>query len=234
MKKMTKILISLLLLVSIVFSFASCEVLEDVLVFMSGLNPFVPKFGRPKTKEDGLHAVDHYYETKWVETYDEMVDILSKMKAAGTKTPQIPAFDCEEYGIDIKFQITLRRSDLMNLEEGQNYYDIKLHDIYIDCYLFFEEITIEQIKARHSILHAPYGSFRLYAVEKKYFDILANPNDYDDLKIHNDRADGTKEIGRYHIYYDGKNQFYIQRSEADFELTEEQIEILKKTVVVIE
>ena len=217
MKKTAKILISLLLIVSVALSIASCDVLKSFSRLKNG----------PGTTYADLH------KSIWVDTYDEMVTVLSEMKAAGTKTPQIPTFNCDEHGIDVKFQIIIRKSDIADLEAEQSYYDVKLINIDIKCYLFFEDVSLEEAYAFG--IYGPDMSCRYYKIEKyESDDVLSSYDGVDDLDIHNIDDSGNSEIGRYHIYYNGKNQFYIQKSWADFELTEEQIEILEKTLVVID
>lgn len=219
MRKTAKIFISLLLLFAIACSFASCDLIKR----------FGDKDGPGTTYKEAHVAI-------WVETYDELKFVLDRMKAAGTKTLQIPAFDCEEYGIDVKFQIVLRRSEAEQLQDGENYYDVKLNFVHIVCYLFFEEVTIEQIQARYSIIEGSKCSeFRFYRVAmKNRYDVLTPPKDYEDFKIHNVGLNGETNSEIYYMYYDGKNQFYIERSRTYFDLTEEQLETLEKTVVLIE
>ena len=99
MKKVTKILISILLLVSIVCSFVSCSAINNVIGKLVAVDG------------PGCGLANYEYDVYWVETYDEMLDILSKMKAAGTDTPKIPAFNCDEHGIDVKFRISVHETD---------------------------------------------------------------------------------------------------------------------------
>ena len=225
MRKFSKIFLSLLLLVAIMLSCASCDSSTNVFSMLFGIDG-----GR---KSCGL---DNYqYCVFWIDTYDEMIYVLDKMKAAGTQTPQIPAFNCEEYGIDIKFQIVLRRSAVEQLKEGQNYYDVKLSYVSIYCCLFFETVTLEQIQdySLHE-LESGFVNFRLYTVRKfKHSDVLEKPY-YRNVRIHNEGLDGNPEYGKYYIYYNTKNQFYMEKSHIHFDLTEEQIEILEKTLVIIE
>ena len=216
MKKVTKILISLLLLVSIVCSFASCEVLEDVFNFM--LNPFTPTFG------PGTRAVD-MREVRWVESYDEMLEILNKMKNAGTSVPQFIAFDCEEYGIDVKFKISLsKKKDMAKLEPGQSFYDIKLSYVHITCYLFSEDISVAELDKE-----GVYGPkhYRYQVSKADHSKIIPDFTDVNQLEII-DNADG-----RWIVYYQGKTQIYLRPGDQGTELTEEEVEILKKTLVVI-
>ena len=69
---------------------------------------------------------------------------------------------------------------------------------------------------------------------KNRYDVLTPPKDYEDFKIHNVGLNGETNSEIYYMYYDGKNQFYIERSRTYFDLTEEQLETLEKTVVLIE
>ena len=216
MKKTAKILISILLLVSIAFSFNSCALGERL--SFDGRN-------------DPYSLIHHEYKVYWVETYDEMLDILSKMKAAGTDTPKIPAFNCDEFGIDVKFRIEVHKSDIEKLKDGEEYYDRRLEKNFsIQCYIFLDDIDIQILKAYIDSI----PSVHYYVVKKYNSQEVESFADFEDLKIHKQRSDGTTEFREFHIYYNGKNQFYIKKYNEAQELTEEQIEILKKTVVVIE
>ena len=180
MKKMTKILISILLLVSIVCSFASCALGERLL--FDGRN-------------DPYSLIHHEYKVYWVETYDEMLDILSKMKAAGTDTPKIPAFNCDEFGMDVKFRIMVHSSDVKKLKEGQKYYDRRLKKgVSIQCYIFLDDIDIPTLITR---VYSIPSSVHYYAVKKYNSQEVESFADFKDLKIHKQRSDGTTELENF-------------------------------------
>ena len=216
MKKFKKITISLLVLIAITVSFASCDKLVD--------------FYQKKIKRiDGPGTSNHeVFECFWVETYDEMLVVLAKMKSAGTQTPKIPAFDCEDQGIDVKFCITVKKADIKELSEGQAYYDTKLSYVGVQCIIFFESVTIKEIE------ETSYTVFNCYEVIAAHLEEVDTIQGAEDLKLYASDSTVQSEEGKIHVYYNGKNQFYLKKGIKSEALTEDQIAILAKTVVIIE
>lgn len=216
MEEIKKIAI-IFLLFAITVSLVSCNSLTDLYDKINGID------GPGATESDA-------FTVKWVETYDEMVDIANKMKSSGTEVPQFIAFDCEEDGIDVKFRIILSKSDVEKIEDGQSFYDIKLSYVDIKCYIFSENISIAELEKYE--LSSPLHYH--YTIEKyNKHDVIQSVEGANDLRI--DRADPgvAQETGRLHVFYFGKYQFYLQKGDQGAELTDEQIEVLEKTLVVI-
>lgn len=215
MRKIKKSVVALLLLVSVMFSFASCDLINEVKDFLD------VDFGGPGTTSYDAIAV------KWVETYEEMIAIVEKMRATGTEVPQIPAFNCEEYGIDVKFRILFYSSYISYLEEGKEIYDIPI--ISVTCYIFFEDVTIDDLEKYHTTPSGMNG----YCVTQRNYNIEINaPSITDSVEFSKNSVTSSERIS-YGVKYNGEYKFSIVAIDNDIALTKEQIEILKKTLVVI-
>ena len=213
MRKIKKSLVALLLLVSVIFSFASCNLID-------GVNDFLDRNADgPGTTEEDL------YEACWIETYEEMLVVVEKLKANGTEVPIIPAFDCEEYGLDIKFQFIISKHLLKNLEDGQEFYDTKISNLNVKCVVFLEDVTIKTLKSYG------LGIYNKCLLVNKIQGV--DPEPPTSAAVVNIQPSATVE-GRFSVNYNRKAQFALQRGYIEFDLTEEQIEILKKTVAIIE
>lgn len=155
MKKPAKILISIMLLVSIVVSFVSCDLIDSIL----------HKFNRPSShplydpylyreNENGytggysILAFDHENrEMHWMETFDELKVAISHLINAGNKVANelIPTYENEV--VDAKYFVMLKDKDWQPLSEGQLWYDRKGVDSIVIYYVgFLEEVTIEEIE----------------------------------------------------------------------------------------
>ena len=220
MRKIKKSLVALLLLVSVIFSFASCNLID-------GVNDFLDR----NVDGPGGTYTDQY-EIKWIETCDEMLTIIEKMRANGTEIPQIPLFDCEGYGIDVKFRIDIKKSFLNELEEGQEYYDKRMSNnvFSVRCYIFFQDVTIDELES--------CGQLMIYDCLKVVIHhniTVEDPKDAKDIQILPNPLDASgPELMAYVVSYNGKNQFKLEKNQPDFVIAEEQIEILEKTIMLIE
>ena len=229
MRKIKKSLVALLLLVSVIFSFASCSFLDvlDGIFREDNDTPDNTIFNSSEFIDGGPGSTySDTYEEIWIETYEEMLVIVEKMKANGTEVPQIPAFNCEEYGLDVKFMISLPKHFLNGLEEGQEFYDIKINNFSICCAVFFEEITIETLKLYDA--GVIYNKCLTVTVESSRKSNVESPTNAEDVTIQPSDIDGI-----YSVKYNDKFQFQLKQGYIDFTVTEEQFEILKKTIVII-
>ena len=214
MKKAVKILISIIICVSVLLSLVSCNLLDAINDFLNR-----NKAGPGTTWAD-------VYDYMWVETYDEMLEIVERTRAYGTEIPQIPVFSCEQYGLDIKFAITVENRIFDELEDKYEYFDRKIKQFSAVCYVFFESVTIEDVEQYISI---PYLNNCVYSttVQDRRVD---SPEGVEYIEIEESHKIGMEKY--YSVKYKGKNQFYLVSYYT--EITEEQIEILEKTLTIIE
>ena len=133
MKKTVKIFISVIICVSVLLSLVSCNLLDAI-------NDFLNR------NEDGPGSTWYdVFQYMWVETYDEMLEIVERTRAYGTEIPKIPAFNCEEYGLDIKFAIRVENKIFDVLDDKYEYFDRKINVFSVRCYIFFEDVTLDQV-----------------------------------------------------------------------------------------
>ena len=214
MEKTVKIFISVIICVSVLLSLVSCNLLDAI-------NDFLNR------NQDGPGTTwNDVYQLMWVETYDEMLEIVERTRAYGTEIPQIPAFNCEEYGLDVKFAITVKNNIFNELDDKYEYFDRKINNFSVICCVFFESMTIEEVKRYSHIPRCNCVYLKTETIRK-----IDSPKGANDVEI--TRSDSKKED--LVIYYKGKYQFILSAQEYDdFEITEEQIEILEKTITIIE
>ena len=214
MKIHLKRLICLLLCIATVFSLASCG-------FLNGLFNWL--FGEQEGYDDVRVEL-------WVETLDEMLYIIERTRSYGTKISQLPTFDCEEYGIDVKFMVTISRDLYEGLEEGELYYERYLKDFYLRSYVFFEDVTVEELER---YIDVAYHFKCAYTVEEREKRFLAeSPNEAEEIFVRG-FMDAQNSYKSYQFEYNGKAQFSINLKYLDF-ISEENLEILKQTICIIE
>ena len=234
MKKTAKILISLLLIVSVALSIASCEAVGYILSRFDrtesrGPYDWYEGCPVPKGYTGGLfvpYEFHELYEIKWLETYEELQDAITRLRAHGTEIHPIALFDCEEYGFDLKFCIVFKRPK-EQLSEGQGYFDRKLDGVEISTYVFFENITIEELVYKEVIT---LQCIHINNYKDSHF--FANREITGSFSIE-EVVEWSSLTYLYQVYSNGSALFPFY-TYWDLHLTEEQIEILEKTLVVID
>ena len=244
MKKVKNILVSLVLLISIALSFASCQ-------YVNGLIDMVKKDEEVKNDEnavvnkkpeknevlcsccirteDGytggltnLEEYHHYNEVYWLETYDEVVEAVELLKSHGTEIPPIILFDCEEYGLDMKFCISFRKSS-EPYTDGKNYFDRKLEIVEIYSFVFFEDVTVEELEYSH------YNYYECVLYYAHHLDIshMDYPEDPEDVYLKaTDDSDGW---GYIQVHYNRESQYTLW-TRLSAEISAERLELLEKTM----
>ena len=233
MYKTAKILISLLLLVSIVLSFVSCRAVGYIISCLDtggarGYAEWYEGCPVPEGYTGGLNKNYQYHtvtEIKWLETYDEMLDAVTRLRAHGTEIDPIALFDCEEYGFDLKFCMEFNRPK-EPLSEGQGYFDRKLIGVIVNTYVFFEDITIEKLV---------YSAVDMYknvsTVNNRYHSDLTAIQSTDTVTI--EEIVVLDDLITWYSVNCNATYLFTLTSSSCFKLTEEQIEILEKTLVII-
>lgn len=221
MKKTVKILISVIICISVLLSLVSCNLLDAI-------NDFLNR------NEDGPGSTWYdVYQFMWVETYDEMLEIVERTRAYGTEIPQIPAFACEEYGLDVKFAIIVENDIFDELEDKYEYFDRKINQFSVFSCVFFKDMTIEEVERygdlpTYNCAYVP--SVYMTGPANRYH--IDNPEGASDVNI--EKSEINSETTWYYVKYKGKYQFKLINEYKEFEITEEQIEILEKTLTIIE
>ena len=235
MKKTGKIIISVLIIVAVVVSFTSCNLLAPVLSKLGLYGNFGGKieyddsFPFPEGYTGGVQPTYQFHltnEVKWLETYEEALDAVTRLRAHGTEIGPIALFDCEEYGYDLKFCVIFSRSKSEALSEGQNYFDRKLANVDIITCVFFEDVTIDELIFSS---HYYYDSIEITAHDTRN---ATSTQSNDIVNIEKYSINKEYEASSYLVTYNDSPQFTFE-STGYFELTYEQIGILEKTLVVI-
>ena len=220
MKSVFSKIISLVICISVILSCTSCNLWRVV----------------PKGYTGGFNDNPRYhknYEFKWLETYDELMDAVTTLYKNNNSIVSedslslVPIFKCEEYGLDVKFCIKFSKFGVSEQKRGQDYFDRKIGRIDIACYVFFEDVSIEELVYSKTKDYKHIKAVQ-YSIEGEFDD----PSGAEDIRIYRAAPDEAKE-GEYVVYYHGKEQLLIQRVKID-EIPEDVIEILEKTLTVIE
>ena len=230
MKNFKKVLISILLLISILFSLVSCDFVSNIVDRFTddpprGVIEYDESFPFPKGYTGGVspnYQVHLDCEVKWLDTYDELKDAVTRLRAHGTEVDPTVLFDCEEYGLDLKFCVISPRYLSEELSEGQGYFDRKLASVSISTYVFFEDASIDEI----------IFDWLLYDQSYKYVKIanhLLHPFSIsEDDKIKIETSNGAT------LYVYGNEEYKFKFEQYHYTVSEEDIEILEKTLVVFE
>lgn len=160
MKKIFKTLVCLLICFSVLLSLVSCEIISTANSLIREFRILYGLYEDSDGYTGGFHMEphfvgDHYFF--WFETYDELMEVLNRTRAYGTKIPVTPYFDCEEeYGVDVKFCVTIPSKYAEDLEEGKDCFDQYLNDYSIDIhsFVFFDEVSIDEL------VYSDYSSYR--------------------------------------------------------------------------
>ena len=183
----------------------------------------------------------HSGEVKWLETYDELLSAVALLKSHGTEfygtrfeRLDLMFFNCEEYGIDIKFCISFERHSAEKLKEGQDFFDRTIPRVHIVSYVFFEDVSIEKLE--YSMVHN-YNSLVL----DQNPSIYRKQIDPENINIRQEVIDpqvDSNYIQRYTFCHGEdrilnlKYQFHAEKGQNSA-LTEEQLEILKESFTII-
>ena len=152
MKKSLKLVISLVLCLAMVISFASCNIIginqsKHPSGYTGGFNPN-PKF------HVGL-------EIYWVETYEEAMEAIEHLEAYDNKIGQCIMSSYENEAVDAKYCFKLYKGNTKKRKKGQKWYDHKYSQVTVSYYGFLDNVTIEEIE--YSMIgRYKYFSFDIY------------------------------------------------------------------------
>ena len=150
MQKCEKLIISIILLISITLSLASCGLFttsnKRSRGYTGGLGPYEP------------HFYDNM-EIHWMETFEEAMEAIEHLEAAGNKIPYRVLSSYENELVDAKYCIHFSTYGSKRLKRGQNWYDREqINELRIVYYGFLDKITIEELE--HSYI-MNYRCFKL-------------------------------------------------------------------------
>ena len=157
-KSTRKRIISVILLLSLALSLASCDIIDII------------KYGHSYTGGYIEYEVppDYYKSTyfRWFETFDELLVAIEHLKTAGNEVSveYIPTYENET--VDAKYCIIYRNTaNREKSKKGKEWYDLKGWQIIgIDYFGFLDKITIEKLE--HSYI-SQYRYFRVCGTKRK-------------------------------------------------------------------
>lgn len=189
MRNFKKIFVSVLLLVALILSLASCDIVHII------------KYGHSYTGGyiSGPLPPEYYRSTsfRWFETLDELLVAIEHLKAAGNEFSEmyIPSYENET--VDAKYCITFRRqANTEKAEKGKEWYDRQGWQILsIEYFGFLDEITIEELEHSYVSLYkhirTPGGLSKdvITSDPMFYYDHLKRDNGKYYVQIGPDEAD---------------------------------------------
>ena len=231
MKRTAKLFVSLILLISIVFSSASCQYVDELIgIVKKGEEVKNDKNGEGRCDccirtEDGYtggitdrqHEHDKY-EMYWLETYDEVLEAIELLKSHGsTITPSL-AFNCEGELMDVKYCFLFEKKNAEPLEEGKNFFDRKIDGGKFGWYGFFEEISIEDLVYLYvDLLDTVSFSGSGFYYEDD-FSVVEKIDDVSGISFYSGKENTEELVGlRYKLYYRGEYfaRLYFQNTVID-------------------
>ena len=211
MKRTAKLFVSLILLISILLAFVSCDSIKELFNRQTG-NRYQPADGFYVKTKDGYtggftNRQDEHdkYEIYWLETYDEVLEAIELLKSHGsTITPSL-AFNCEGELMDVKYCFIFEKKNAEPLEEGKNFFDRKIDDGIFSWYGFFEEISIEDLVYLYiDILDfVSFSGFAFYY--EADFSVVEKIDDVSGISFYSGK-ENTEELSGlwYNLYYRGE------------------------------
>ena len=201
MKKFRKIAVSLLLLVAISVSFASCDIL-----------PFDFTNDDPLNLSSRSAEIRKRYantEIYWLDTIEEALTAIEHLEAAGNKITKNIISTYENEYVDAKYHFIFTRSNSNKLKKGQMWYDREgLNNVHITYIAFMEDVTIDDPLPIVDY-EIQYKSLRLYTEKKNLPDSLSEiemvfrcPGIYDDSPYYQ-----TDEI--YYVDENGRQKTFV-------------------------
>ena len=94
------------------------------------------------------------YEYRWLETYDECVEAIDRMKVHGSTFYETMLVSYEGDLFDMKYCIKVKDSDIkevmhpyeiFSFKFGARNFDWRAENVEIMCFAFFEDVTIDEI-----------------------------------------------------------------------------------------
>lgn len=146
MKKSLKLVISLVLCLAVVLSFASCSLFYWVV--NDGYT-------------GGFPNEPHFYggnEIYWLETYAEAMEAIEHLEAYDNVIEQGTISSYENEIVDAKYCIIVYTSGSKRLKKGQKWYDHKYSQVTVSYYGFLDKITIEELE------HSDINYYRYFTV----------------------------------------------------------------------
>ena len=230
MKKIFKTLVCLLICFSVLLSLVSCEIISTANILIREFRILYGLYEDSDGYTGGFPMEPHFassFAFNWFETYDELMEALNRTRAYGTKIPVTPYFDCEEeYGVDVKFCVLMPRKYEEDLKEGQDCFDQYIYSIGIHSFVFFDEVSIDEL------VYSDYSSYRYMYIKTLptvNMDRFTPPAEPDIVNIY---PTSEYEV-EYEVAYGETPKFRFDSMFYGEHTIDKYMDMLKSTIAVI-
>ena len=168
-------------------------------------------------------------EYYWVETYDEVLDAMERLKSHGSTFADsgFAAYDGDL--VDVKYCFTMKRDKSDKIKYGDDPFDRKSLDVTIRSVVFLEEVTIDELVRGYV---ASYDTYEILCPDWAEFKD-ADISELDQEWIYGE--EGRAEY--YRVWSDNRNHVINIGSESrntNIELlSDEVIEALLDSIVIV-
>ena len=229
MKKSIKVVVSLILCLAILFSFASCDFISGVIgdqnVTDGGdqneagnnnqgeiIEEYIPVADGIQIKHDlvpegytGGFTPErnlHYLTGYyWLETYEEVLAAIELLESHGSTITRSIGFDCDGELLDVKWCFRYERRYAEPLEEGGDFFDRKIDGGEFCWFAFYEHCSIDKLVYSYVTL---YDCMSIsYPPKNRDFKTVENTSELYLSWYGKDLIEGFEEIreGPYYIMY---------------------------------
>ena len=97
----------------------------------------------------------------WVETYDECVEAIKLLESHGTYVYGEPLISYSGDIFDVKYRFIMHEMKCDKIEFGADPFDRYCYEVYVTCYVFFEDVEIDDFAYSLVSKYHPYvlGSY---------------------------------------------------------------------------
>ena len=139
MRNFKKSVVALLLLVSVIFSFASCDILFNDDEHPEGYTGGFPCYSSVYDCMEGK-------EIYWLETYEEAMEAIEHLEAYDNDISKSIISSYENDAVDAKYCFIVTTAGAKRLKKDQKWYDHKYSQVTVSYYGFLDEITISELE----------------------------------------------------------------------------------------
>ena len=200
---------------------------KDVAVEMSRTATIVGNTANYRAKypeEDHMNM-----ECYWFETYDELISAIETLKAHGSTINSYYVFDCEgmmlnNTPLDCKYVISFSKHNNPKLDEGQNFFERKIDDVYVNWFVYdefypiFSKSSVSQ-GFEYEAIFRKGGNRLIQNIDIEDYSLLTI--DYGIPEYGLDWPDNFPPNG-YEIYYDGLNIYGVEFDAHNIHWNEER------------
>ena len=176
MRNFKKSVVALLLLVSVIFSFASCDILFNDDEHPEGYTGGFPCYSSVYDCMEGK-------EIYWLETYEEAMEAIEHLEAYDNDISKSIISSYENDAVDAKYCFIVTTTGAKRLKKDQKWYDHKYSQVTVSYYGFLDKITIEELE------HSAVNYYRYFCVG------LENKSEFDALVEKSYECDATVDDG---------------------------------------